>query len=115
MATLSAALLQYTAKADEMSTAKIIFPMMENASAQGARFIALPECATRLDPDRARLKASADRQGESKILAKFCTFAAESKVWLSIGSMVLRSDHIDDDRLVNRSLLINPDGHITAT
>ena len=32
MATLSTALLQYTAKADEVSTAKIIFPMMENAS-----------------------------------------------------------------------------------
>ena len=115
MATLSTALLQYTAKADEVSTAKIIFPMMENASIQGAKFIALPECATRLDPDRTRLKASADRQGESKILAKFCTFAAEAKVWLSIGSMVLCSDHIDDDRLVNRSLLINPDGQITAT
>ena len=42
--------------------------MMEDAKNQGAELIALPECATRLDPYRRRLKSSADTMAQSEIL-----------------------------------------------
>lgn len=115
MSSLKVALLQYTARASEENSKKTIMPMMTTAAAKGARLIALPECATRLDPDRKRLAATADRQEDSAILAEFCDFARLHKVWVSIGSMVLKPDDGDDTRLVNRSLMINPDGQITAT
>ena len=115
MASLKVGLLQYTAKSTETETAEIIFPMMEDAKNQGAELIALPECATRLDPDRNRLKSSADTLTQSEILKKFCAFAEKHKVWLSLGSMVLKPEDSHDDRLVNRSIMISPDGVITAT
>ena len=114
MAKLKAALLQYTARAGERETAEIIFPMMAEAVGQGARLLALPECATRLDPDKARLKATADLQDESQMLKDIQQFAQDHQVWVSVGSMVLKADGDTDDRLVNRSVMIAPDGQITA-
>ena len=115
MSSLNVALLQYTA-VPEADTQKTITPMMTMAAAKGAQLIALPECATRLDPDRARLKATVDRQEDSAALASFCDFARLHHVWISVGSIMLKADGGgDDQRLVNRSVMINPDGMITAT
>ena len=115
MSSLNVSLLQYTARAKESDTKKILMPMMTMAAAKGARLIALPECATRIDSDRDRLIATTDHQHESTILADFCAFARLHGVWLAIGSMVLKPDNSDDTRLINRSLMINPNGTITAT
>ena len=68
MSSLNVALLQYTARAHEADTQKTIMPMMTTAAAKGAKLIALPECATRLDADRKRLMASADTQENSTML-----------------------------------------------
>ncbi len=114
MSSLNVALLQYTARAHEADTLKKIMPMMTTAAAKGATLIALPECATRLDADRARLMASADTQENSKTLQALRDFAQVHGVWMSVGSMVLKAKTASGDKLVNRSLMINPNGEITA-
>ena len=104
---------QYTALADERATLDIVLPMIAEAVEEGAEMICLPECATRIEPNRQSLVANSQTQDQSQSLKTLQHTAKSYGCWLMIGSLMLRAqDH--DDRMVNRCFLIQPDGQIRA-
>ena len=104
---------QYTALAGERATLDQVLPMIAEAAQKGAEMICLPECATRIEPDRQSLLTNSETETESQSLKALQHAAKTHGCWLMVGSLMLRAqDH--HDRMVNRSFLIQPDGQIRA-
>lgn len=107
--------LQYTAHQSEEDTLALILPMIREAAENGADLVGLPECATRIDAERDDLVNAAETETESRALAQLREATAKHGIWLLIGSMIMRGDDPErPERLVNRSILLAPDGHIRA-
>lgn len=104
--------LQYTARASEADTLTLLRPMIADASTEGATLIALPECATIMTADRARLIAEAATEADSRSLDALRNTATRHGCWLLIGSLLLKAER--GGKMVNRSFLIAPDGGIAA-
>ncbi|MDX1576481.1 MAG: carbon-nitrogen hydrolase family protein [Kiloniellales bacterium] len=77
----------------------------------GADFVLTPETTDMLEMRRRDAFAKAKGEGEHPGLAKLRDLAAELGCWLLIGSLVIR---LSDERLANRSFLIDPAGCIAA-
>ncbi|MDO5611698.1 MAG: carbon-nitrogen hydrolase family protein [Paracoccus sp. (in: a-proteobacteria)] len=109
-------LIQMTASDDPQAHLGQTLAMIEQAAKQGAALILTPEVTNFITPDRARQTALAQTESDDLTLAALRQAAARYGVWLLIGSLALRPDPPapGDDRLVNRSLLIAPDGAIAA-
>ena len=105
---LTVAALQYCAAGDAPTTIAHITPMIANAAARGARFIALPEAATFIAASRSALDAQAEWEDQSTELATLSALALQHKVWLLVGSLFVRRR--SDAALVNRCYLIGPQG-----
>jgi len=104
---------QYTALAGERATLDQVLPMIAEAAQKGAEMICLPECATRIEPDRQSLLTNSETETESQSLKALQHAAKTHGCWLMVGSLMLRAqDH--HDRMVNRCFLIQPDGQIRA-
>ena len=106
------AALQYCAAATADSTLRHVIPMIEDASAQGARFVCLPEAADFLAKDRDALSQQAEWEDSCTTLTKLCALASTRNIWLLLGSLFVRRRQ--DGKLVNRGYLINPDGQVAA-
>ncbi|MGB2318837.1 MAG: carbon-nitrogen hydrolase family protein [Candidatus Puniceispirillum sp.] len=106
------AALQYCAGA----TADVTFPVIDALIAQAvdkeATMVCLPEAASFLPADRDALNRLAEHTDDSPSLKHLQRLAATHKIWLLVGSMLMRTANGKD--LVNRSHLIDPDGSITA-
>jgi deaminated glutathione amidase len=85
--------------------------LIRQAASQGATFISTPEMTNIFEPDRERLKAVVMAEAEDSSVYGFVELAAKLKIWLHLGSMALKGA---DDKLVNRTLLLNPKGEIVA-
>jgi deaminated glutathione amidase len=85
--------------------------LIRQAASQGATFISTPEMTNIFEPDRERLKAVVMAEAEDSSVHRFVELAAKLKIWLHLGSMALKGA---DDKLVNRTLLLNPKGEIVA-
>jgi predicted amidohydrolase len=86
-------------------------PYIREAATAGARFIATPENAYRLDRDRERaLAAAGPEQGDGE-LAAWARMAQEFGVWLLLGSAAIATG---TGKVYNRSLLFTPDGEVAA-
>jgi deaminated glutathione amidase len=85
--------------------------LIRAAHAQGALFISTPEMTNILEPDRPRLKSLAGFESEDASVAGFAALARELGIWLNIGSLALKGE---GEKLLNRSLLFQPDGTIAA-
>ena len=84
--------------------------LIRRAVADGAEFVATPEMTNVIEPRRSILWDKVREEGEDRSVAALAALAQELGIWLSAGSLALRSG----DRLVNRSLLYAPDGSIAA-
>jgi predicted amidohydrolase len=106
------AALQYCAGA----TADITFPTIETLIARavdkGAKMVCLPEAASFLPANRDALNQLAEHTHDSPSLERLQTQATTHKIWLLVGSMLMRTE--DGKNLVNRSHVIDPNGVITA-
>ncbi|MDO5630814.1 MAG: carbon-nitrogen hydrolase family protein [Paracoccus sp. (in: a-proteobacteria)] len=109
-------LIQMTASDDPQAHLGQTLAMIEQAAAQGAGLILTPEVTNFITPDRARQSELAQTESDDITLAALRQAAARHRIWLLIGSLALRPDPPPpgDDRLVNRSFLIAPDGTIAA-
>lgn len=85
--------------------------MIREAKARGAGFVTTPEMTNILEPDRPRLRALARPEAEDEGVATFSALAQELGLWLNIGSLALKGKA---EKLVNRSLLLRPDGTVAA-
>lgn len=107
------ALLQMTSGDDPDANLKITLAMMHDAAAKGAAFLLTPEVTNCISLRRADLAKRLRFEDEDGTLAAIRDTAKALGVWVSIGSLGLKTDD-PDGRYANRSFLISPDGDIVA-
>ena len=112
MTTLDVALIQLRTPASQAAALAHAAPLVRQAAAGGARFILTPEGTNILQRDHAKLAPLLRSADDDPCVQGLIALAGELKVWLLIGSaLVLR----DDGGVANRSMLVNPQGRVTAT
>ncbi len=85
---------------------------IREAAAGGAKLIVTPEGTNLLQRDRTKLMSVLSAVDQDPCVAGLRGLAAELEVWLLIGSALVRRD---DSKAANRSLLVDPRGHIVAS
>ena len=110
--TLRVGLIQTRTPARHAAALEHLAPLVREAAAQGATFIATPEGSNILQKDKAVLLPQLKLLAEDPVVLCMQALAKELGVWLLIGSaLVLR----EDGKAANRAALISPAGEITAT
>jgi predicted amidohydrolase len=107
------ALLQMTSGIDPAANAATVVDAAAQAAAGGAQILFTPEMTGLLDRKRDRARPHLSCEADDAVLAAVRRAAAEHGLWIALGSLAL-ADETPDDRLVNRSLLIGPDGNLCA-
>jgi len=110
---LRAALLQITSSDDPGENLAVVGDMVRRAAAEGAGFVLTPEVTNCVSGSRERQGEVLRTEESDIVLAGLRRAAAESGVWLLIGSLALKTGEADG-RLANRSFLVAPDGAIRA-
>lgn len=110
--TFNVAALQYCASDDAAATLAHIEPLIAKA-AQTAQLICLPEAATFLAASRAQLESRAEREDDNTCQKNLAALARQHHIWLLAGSLFLRRRR--DNKLVNRSVLFDPEGQLVAS
>ena len=108
---LKAALIQLTTGNKPEEAIVDLSDMICAAANGGAKFISTPETSHLMEMNRKQVLANACYENEDEGLKRLCRLADELNVWLHIGSLIIK---VADDKLANRSFLINSDGKITA-
>jgi deaminated glutathione amidase len=83
------------------------------AAHDGAELILTPETTNIVSSSRTRQEEVLAVEAEDPTLAGLRAVAAETGTWLIVGSLALRTTD-PDGRFANRSLVIAPDGAVTA-
>jgi predicted amidohydrolase len=83
--------------------------ILARAKAEKADLICLPENCTRLTKNQEELFKAAQTEDENEALSKLQELTQRYGMMVSIGSIALKDSK---DKLVNRSYLLGPDGHI---
>jgi len=109
---LRIALLQLRTPATQAAALAHIEPLVREAAAAGAQLIATPEATNILQRNRAMLMPALRSAEDDVVVAGLCGLARELGVWVLIGSVLVRRE---DGKAVNRSLLVAPDGAVTAS
>ena len=108
-----AALIQTTSSDDPRENLARISARIREAANDGASFILTPEVSNCLSLSREHQDAVLQHEAHDLSLAGYQTLAAELGVWLSIGSLALKTDDADG-RYANRSFVIDPTGAVTT-
>ena len=85
--------------------------LIREAAKGGAEYVQTPENTALMELDPQRVLALVQPESESEPLARLCALAAELGIWLHIGSLGIK---LGEDRVANRSYVINPHGAIVA-
>lgn len=107
------ALLQISASDEPAENAATLRDTVRAAAAGGAGFVLTPEVSNCVSRSRTRQREVLRVEAEDPTLALLREEAAASGIWLSVGSLALKTDD-PDGRFANRSFLIGPDGGIVA-
>lgn len=110
---MRAALLQMTSGIDPAANAETMLAAVREARAGGADMLFTPEMSGLLDRDRKRAAAHLRSEADDIVLAAVRRAAAETGLWVHIGSLALAGER-DDGRLVNRGFVIDDGGAIRA-
>lgn len=111
---LKVALLQLCVGDDPFANLAWTVPLIREAAARGAKFVLTPEVTNLLSPDRQRQADMLKPESQDPTLAALRSEANAAGIWLLIGSLALKGDDPADERFVNRSFLIDPEGKIAA-
>jgi predicted amidohydrolase len=87
--------------------------LIAQAAAQGAEFVLTPEVTNCVSQDRAHQRDVLQTESDDITLAGLRATARDLGIWLSIGSLALKTGDADG-RFANRSFLIDPTGAIMA-
>ena len=112
MTTFKAALVQLRTPASQEAALAQAEPLVRQAAAAGAEFIATPEGTNILQRDKARLFEAVRPLEEDACVLGLRALARELGVWILIGSALVRRE---DGQLANRSTLVGADGAVVAT
>jgi deaminated glutathione amidase len=110
--TFRAGLVQMTTGRDVARNLADASKLIRDAAKAGCHYVQTPEVTTLMERDHARLFVETRHYEGNPALAHFRALARELKIWLHIGSMGVT---VAPDKIANRSVLINPEGVITAT
>ena len=108
---LALACVQLTASDDMGRNIEAAAVAIRTAREGGAEFILTPENVSMMTLDPGEIRARAEPEESHPALAAFRDLATETGAWLLAGSLAVR---LDADRVVNRSILIAPDGDVAA-
>jgi predicted amidohydrolase len=109
---MKVALIQTRTPATHEAALAHVLPMVREAAAAGAAFIATPEGTNVLQKDRAILLPMLKPLDRDIVVAGLRAAASELGVWILIGSALVERE---DGKAANRSVLISPAGEIAAT
>ena len=110
---MKAGILQLTSTDDPSANLTATRAMMRDAVGQGVGFILTPEVTNCVSVSRRHQESVLCLEADDPTLAGLRTEAAALGVWLSIGSLALKTGDADG-RFANRSFVINPAGDIIA-
>ena len=110
---MKAALLQLNVNDDPAANLTQTVGMIADAAGQGAGFVLTPEVTNCVSQDRGHQTRVLQHEDNDVTLAGLRNAAVRHGVWVSIGSLALKTDD-RDGRFANRSFLIDPAGQITA-
>ena len=110
--TLRVGLIQTRTPASHAAALEHLTPLVREAAAQGASFIATPEGSNILQKDKAALLPQLTLLADDPVVRGMQALAKELSVWLLIGSALVKRE---DGKAANRAALISPAGEITAT
>lgn len=96
--------------ADNVAT---IRAAVQQAVADGARFVLTPEATNCISLSRAHQHSVLTAEAADPVLAMLRDEAARAGIWILLGSIIVKTGD-SDDRFANRSLLITPTGDIAA-
>jgi len=105
-------LIQTRTPATQSSALDHVAPLVREAAAQGAKFIATPEGTNILQKDRETLLPQLVSLQDDLVVLGLRQAARELGVWVLVGSALVKRK---DGKAANRSALISPSGEITAT
>lgn len=111
MTTFKAACIQNTAGRDIAGNINWVCDRIDEAVEAGAEFVALPETVGLIEPVNAQIPPLTFNETDDAGLAAFRDKARLHQLTLLIGSQLIK---LEDDRIVNRSFLINDRGDIQA-
>jgi deaminated glutathione amidase len=106
------ACVQNCAERDMAPSIAALEPLIRGAAGDGARLIVLPEMATMLEPQNPKVLEKAQPEAADPGLKSFRTLARETGTWILGGSLLIKVE--GDNRVVNRSYLLDPAGAIAA-
>jgi deaminated glutathione amidase len=110
----TAACIQYTAGPDPEPNLKEIADLVRQARDAGADLITTPEVSNFIESGKRR-RDKARGEADDPFLAGMRDLARETGAWILTGSLVIDpADNSGDDRLANRSFLIDATGGIVA-
>jgi len=110
---MRAALVQLRSGDDPSANLPVTLGLLAQAAQDGAELILTPECTNMVSASRAPQDASLTTEAEDLTLTAIRTLAAERRVCVLIGSLLLKTADADG-RFANRSFLIGSDGAIRA-
>lgn len=105
-------LIQTRTPASQGAALDQTLPLVREAAAKGAAFIATPEGSNILQKDRAKLFPALMNLEEDVFVRGMREAARDLGVWILIGSALVRRE---DGKCANRAVLVSPKGEITAT
>ena len=108
------ALIQINASEDPAANLPVTVDLIRRAAGEGARFVLTPEVTNIVSASRTRQNEVLALEEDDRTLAGLREVAIDTGIWLSVGSLALKSDD-PDGRFVNRQFLIAPDGGIAAS
>ena len=110
---LHAALVQLNASDDPVANLPVTERLIRQAASQGAVLVLTPEVTNIVSASRTVQNERLALEDDDATLARLRAVTAELGIWLSLGSLALKSGD-PDGRFVNRQFLIGPDGGIGA-
>ena len=114
MTPMRAALIQISASDDPVANLPVTEELIRQAAADGAEFVLTPEVTNIVSASRTRQNDVLSLEDDDRTLARLRDVSAELGIWLSLGSLALKSGD-PDGRFVNRQFLIGRDGAIAAS
>src|SRR6185436_20884613 len=110
--TLKAACIQLNNGPDREANLAAADALIRQAAAQGSELICTPEYTDLMvEPGKTSRLAGAQPEETNDQLAHYRALAKELNVWLLVGSLGVK---VADDKLANRSFLIDNEGNIAA-
>jgi deaminated glutathione amidase len=109
---MKVALIQTRTPATHDAALAHVLPLVREAAAGGAGFIATPECTNVVQKDREALLPTLKSQDEDVVVLGLRQAAKDAGAWVLIGSALVTRP---DGKAANRSMLISPSGEIVAT